>query len=226
MRNLKHLQVLSVELEGESLDARPTKFGQTFDPQPWNVQKVKIMATLEDMKLNKSKPSKMKCWVLRKAIKGVASSQHADRDFLAIAQAGTVEERIVGGYRAQLFCESDSAMWLRSEIEKLAYKSQKKKMKKTRYRFPDGIRNSEDLESEPKVELSTIVEVTKLERQYRDEKKEVAGLLTRIWNAGVSQATPWTKMSTAEMVEKLDDVEKVSDDMNCVEAVFMRYCRC
>jgi hypothetical protein len=226
MRNLKHLQVLTVELEGESLEARPMKFGQTFDPEAWKVRNIEVTATLDDMKLNKSKPSKMKCWVLRKAIKGVASSQNADRDFLAIAQAGAVEERIVARYRARLLRQSDTAMWLRTEIERLACKSLKKKTKKTEYGFPDGICLSEELDSEPDVELSTIVEVTKLERQYREEKKEVAGLLTRIRNAGVSQATPWTKMSTREMADKVDEFEQVSDDMNCVEAVFMRYCRC
>jgi hypothetical protein len=38
IRNVKHLQVLSVQLDGEEIPTRPTKFGAKFDSQAWGVK--------------------------------------------------------------------------------------------------------------------------------------------------------------------------------------------
>jgi hypothetical protein len=94
-----------------------------------------------------------------------------------------------------------------------------------RYEFPDGISAKESVEAMPEVKLSTFVEATKMERAYREEKKEVADAFNRIRNAAVSQATPWTKRLTKEMVDKLSEAEKVSAFMNCIELVFMHHGR-
>jgi hypothetical protein len=209
IRNLKHLQVLSVQLEAEDNIARPTKFGVKFDPQPWNVKPSNITLTLEDMKAKRSNLSKMSCWVLRKAIKGVSSSQNADRDFTTIAQAAKVEELLVSKYRKRLLTESDSAFWLRQELERISVQGQR--VNKETYDFPDGMATAEMMEAEPHVELTTIVEATKVDRLYREEKNNVAKLMSRIRDAGVSEAMPWTKLQMKVMVAKLNEVERVSE---------------
>jgi hypothetical protein len=198
---------MAVALEDMDIPTRPTKFGAKFDPQPWNVKQPSISVALADMKQKKTTPRKISCWVLRKAIKGVSVSQNADRDFTGIVQAGVVEERIVGRYRKRLLDDSDSAMWLRQQVAETAAKAQKSKKK---YTFVDGISANEEFEEEPDVELRTIVEATQMERDYREEKKRVAALLNRVRDDAVSHATPWMKQPTKKMVEKLNEMEKVS----------------
>jgi hypothetical protein len=207
IRNVKHLQVLSVQLDGEEIPTRPTKFGAKFDSQAWGVKPSTITHVVDEMKKKKTTPWKMTCWVLQKAIKGVSTSQNADRDFTPIAQAATVEARTVSQYRRNILDLSDSAMWLREEMRGIVIKAQKSK--KQVYKYLDGITPNEKVDEEPDVDLSTIVETTRIERVYREEKKQVVSLLTRIRESGVSQATPWTKRASQKMIDKVGELEKV-----------------
>jgi hypothetical protein len=178
--------VLSVQLDGEEILTRPTKFSAKFDFQVWGVKPSTITHVVDEMK-KKTMLSKMMCWVLQKAIKGVSMSQNADRDFTPIAQAVMVEARMVSQYRRNILNLSDSAMWLREEKQGIVIKAQKSK--KQVYKYLNGIMPNEEVDEEPDVDLLTIVETTRIKRVYREEKKQVASLLTHIRESGVSQAT-------------------------------------
>lgn len=208
--NLTHLQVLSIVLEGKNIPVRPTKFGKKFDLHLWNVKD--IMLELEDVKAKKNEPRKMTCWVLCKAIAGVAAAQNAERDFLPIAWVAKVEEKIVSGYRQCILNENDSEMWLQSELEKIARKCDKGKP--DRYKFLDGISVKESVEKKPEVKLSNIVKAMKMDRAYREEKDQVADLLDRMHNVTVSHVMPWMKRLTKEVVNQLNETEKVSSFKN------------
>ena len=212
IRNVKHLQVLSVQLDAEDVPKRPTKFGAKFDPQAWGIKPGMITIVVDEMKGKKTTPSTMRCWVLRKAIKGVSTSQNAERDFTPIVQAALVEEKLVSQYRQHVLDICDAGMWLREQIAGIALKAQKTKKKS--YKFIDGISAYELLKAEPVVDLSTIVETTRIERVYREEKKQVASLLTRIRDSAVSQATPWTKSASEELVNCVGQLEKVTQFPN------------
>ena len=164
----------------------------------------------------------MTCWVLRKAIAGVAATQNAERDFLLIAQVAKVEEKIVSSYRKCILDENDLAMWLWSELEEIARKCDKGKP--DRYKFPDGISVKESVKKKPEVKLSNIVKAMKMDRAYREEKDQVADLLDCMHNAAVSHATPWTKQLTKEVVNQLNETEKVSAFKNWTDPVFMLQC--
>jgi hypothetical protein len=164
IRNVKHLQVLSVQLDREEIPMRPTKFGAKFDSQAWGVKPLTITHVIDDMKKKKKTPSKMMCWVLQMAIKGVLTSQNTDRDFTPIAQAATVEERTVGRYRRNILDLSNSAMWLQEEMWGIMIKAQKSK--KQVYKYLDGITPNEEVDEEPDINLSTIVETTRIEHVY------------------------------------------------------------
>jgi hypothetical protein len=160
------------------------------------------------MKTNKTTPAQNECWVLRKAIKGVANSQNMDRDFLNIAQAGLVEKGIVSKYRQDLLDDSDSAWWLRGKLGKILLKAQKAKRKT--YTWVDSVTQAEESISEPEVDIGNIITATQIDRDYRTEKQEVQSNLKRLRDSVVTQATPWTKDASTEMIDKMNELEKVS----------------
>jgi hypothetical protein len=127
LQNIKHLQVLSVQLDREEIPTRPIKFSAKFGPQVWGMKPSTITNVADKMKKKKTTPLKMTCWVLQKAIKGVSTSQNADQDFTPIAQAVTVEEKTVSQYCQSILVLSDSAIWLQEEMQEIMIKAQKSK---------------------------------------------------------------------------------------------------
>ena len=48
LRNIKHLQALSVQLDSEEIPTRPVKFGAKFDSDAWGVKSANITLFVDE----------------------------------------------------------------------------------------------------------------------------------------------------------------------------------
>lgn len=207
---MDQLIVLTLDLEDMKIPARPDKLGQKLDVAKWGVDEEKVKETIDNMKLNKKTPGKMKNWVLRKKMSAITDSQYMVRDYFTIAQAAVIESKIVNGYRAKLFKTSSSAVWLRQQLGNLANQGSKKMSKEKEYSFADGLKTQhEALKDKPTIDIDTVVESRQMDRQYNNETKEMVAYLKRIEQSVTAQATPWSKQLHPEVSNVLKQCHDV-----------------